>query len=99
MICPSRFRGIILGKKAIKRQGLRINKSNLLSALIGALFLLPFFCASAFGYILIDDYDVDFSGKEKADTPGVKIAADEFLSDKKEKLIHLADSMYYFKKV
>ena len=49
------------------------------------------------GYILIDDYDIE--DKERVDTPGVKIAADEFLADKKEKLTHLADSMYYFKKL
>ncbi len=49
------------------------------------------------GYILIDDYDIE--DKERVDTPGVKIAADEFLTDKKERITHLADSMYYFKKL
>jgi hypothetical protein len=49
------------------------------------------------GCILIDDYDIE--DKERVDTPGVKIAADEFLEDKKEKPNHLADSMYYFKKL
>lgn len=49
------------------------------------------------GHILIDDYDIE--DQDKVDTPGVKIATDEFLTDKKEKLSHLADSMYYFKKV
>lgn len=45
------------------------------------------------GIIIIDDYLIpDVS---KLDTPGVKIAVDEFLASKPEKPMHLADSMYY----
>jgi hypothetical protein len=49
------------------------------------------------GMILIDDY----FGPEDIDTPGVKIAVDEFLQGKREgnHLEHLALSLYGFKKL
>jgi len=66
---------------------------------LGTKYCLEFFYDKVLpgGHIIIDDYDIE--DKQKADTPGVKFAADEFLRNKKEKLIHLADSMYYFKKL
>jgi hypothetical protein len=45
------------------------------------------------GIIVIDDYYLP--DEDKLDTPGVKKATDEFLYDKPQKPIHLADSMYY----
>jgi len=65
----------------------------------GTKFCLEFFYDKVLpgGYIFIDDYDIE--DKKRIDTPGVKVATDEFLENKNEKLIHLADSMYYFKKL
>lgn len=65
----------------------------------GTKYCLEFFYNKVLpgGHIFIDDYDIE--DKQRIDTPGVKVAADEFLENKKEKLIHLADSMYYFKKL
>jgi len=48
------------------------------------------------GVIVLDDYDIP--DKDRLDTPGVKIAAEEFLTGKPEKPVHLAESMYYFVK-
>lgn len=48
------------------------------------------------GVVVIDDYYL--ADEDKLDTPGVKKATDEFLLNKIEKPIHLADSMYYFVK-
>lgn len=48
------------------------------------------------GIVLIDDYSIP--EENLIDTPGVKLATDEFLSDKPEKIIHLAHSMFYFVK-
>jgi hypothetical protein len=64
----------------------------------GTKFCLEFFYPKVVpgGVIIIDDYFIP--ELEKLDTPGVKIAVDEFLADKAEKPQHLADSMYYFSK-
>ena len=65
----------------------------------GTKYCLEFFYDKVLpgGHIFIDDYDIE--DKQRIDTPGVKVATDEFLENKKEKPIHLADSMYYFKKL
>ena len=53
----------------------------------GTKYCLEFFYDKVLhgGHIFIDDYDIE--DKERIDTPGVKVAADEFLEDKKGKLI------------
>lgn len=48
------------------------------------------------GIVIVDDYSLP--DMDDIDTPGVRSATDEFLRDKPEKIIHLAHSMYYFKK-
>ena len=66
---------------------------------LGTKYCLEFFYDKVLpgGHIFIDDYDIE--DKQRIDTPGVKVAADEFLENKKEKPVHLAGSMYYFKKL
>jgi len=60
----------------------------------GTKFCLNFFYDKVVknGIIILDDY---YLPSKDFDTPGVKKAVDEFLADKAEKPIHLADSMYY----
>jgi len=48
------------------------------------------------GVVILDDYAIP--DEDLLDTPGVKIATEEFLEGKPEKPMHLADSMYYFVK-
>lgn len=66
---------------------------------MGTKFCLEFFYnkVNTGGIILIDDYY--FEKAEIIDTPGVKIATDEFFATKSEKPQLLADSMYFIKKL
>lgn len=64
----------------------------------GTKFCLEFFYPKMVdgGIIIIDDYFNPIS-KKQINTPGVKIATDEYLKNKSEKPLHLAETMYFLK--
>ena len=65
----------------------------------GALFCLRWFYdrVPSGGMVLIDDYGVP-GHLQEAVYPGVKKAVDEFMANRPEKLVHGAESMWYFVK-